>query len=973
MNKNNPPVVQLRVLGPPAVLVAGQPVAGLLKKSEGLLYLLAVSGRSWARAELAEMLWDDGGPAGRQSLRVALTKLPKPWGEVLRRDGDRLELSADCDLHRWDERCTAVRTYLSDGSTDKAEAALQAHCHALAEWPGWLLDGFNIDAPQFDDWLYAQRQRVQRYWAETVIAAVERLAAAAQWPELEAVLQRLLQLDPAHETAHRWLIQCFVQTGRPEAARGQFELCKRQLATLAGAAPSEATRAALQGAVASIAIVLPVMVAGEAPASAPAASLPNVPNNLPRQVNSFVGRQRDLAAVVDQIRRHRFVTLVGSGGMGKTRLSVEVGFNLLAEFPAGVWFVDLAAVHEDAQVAQAMTGVLALRDEPGVAPITAAEKFVRDRKMLVILDNCEHVLEGTSELAYRLVQAGEAVCVLATSRERLRVAGEAIYDLPALDLPDRAEAMSPEDLLPLDAVHLFVDRAQAARSNFRLETENAAAIVGICRRLDGIPLALELAAARLRTLSVTSVAAQLQNRFRLPGSSDHSHPERQRTLESLIEWSYELLNEDEAIVLRRLAIFAGGWTLASAEEVVADGRLEGDDVVDATVRLVEKSLVVFDAAVDRYRLLETVRHFARGRLDDSGEADELRERHVHHFLALAEGARPKLAGPLQAEWLARLDAERENLHAALARSALLDNSADMGARFIYSLRPFWERSGLMAVALAAVTQVLSRSGLEIRNERRCKTLFNAGSICNFSGQWSQARVYLTECLEISREIGNSYREAEALQQLGRTCFELDDRQKAQVCLHQSLALAERLGNKRELAFACNVLAQYLRLANDEESAERLYERALSIARDLGDQENIALFLLNLAMLSIKSQALERARSNLREALAIAEITRSRPVGQSVLEVCSGLAAESGDWQCSARFFGAAEEQARVTGLRRDAADEAFLAPLIAKTRQALGVDQFAIAQATYGKLPLQEMLRKGRSWLNAGNCNSVKD
>jgi predicted ATPase/DNA-binding SARP family transcriptional activator len=961
------PSISLRLLGPPAVLVGGEAASGLPRKSEALLYLLGVSGRSWTRSEVSEMLWDDGDTIGRQNLRVALAKLPKACGEALCRDGDRLELAASHDLDLWRERCKSVHASLADTDAPGAEAELHAHCRALADWPGHLLEGFEIDAPQFGDWLYAERQLVQRRWEDTVLASVERLAARQRWQGPEAALQRLLQLNAGHETAHRWLMQCFMATGRPEAARSQYELCKRQMATLVGAAPSEATRAVLHAT--EVAVAMPMSPVRPAPASAAPNNLPRQVNSfVGRQVNSFVGRQCEMSEVAALLKWHRLVTLVGTGGIGKTRLSLQVGAQLLDEFPDGVWFADFTPLREAPQLAQQLAMVLAIREESGQPVMDAIEKFVRDRRLLIILDNCEHVVEGAAELAMRLLQAGEHVVVLATIRERLRTAGEAAYDLLTLDLPADAATIPLADLLALDAVHLFVDRAAAARYDFQLSGDNVAGVLSICRRLDGIPLAIELAAARVRTLSVNSIAGHLNNRFRLPGTGDRGQSSRQQTLETLIDWSYRLLDENEATLFRRLSIFAGGWTLAAAEDVAAGDGLERQEITDLLVRLAEKSLVFYDADSDRYRMLETVRHFARGQLDASPEVDEARERHVRYFLALAETARPHLAGAQQAEWLARLDAERENLLAAFARSAALDDGADLGARFVHSLRPHWMRRGLMAVALESATQVLSRPGMEIRDERRCETLFHAGLICNFSGCWSAAREHLSECLEIARETGNSILEAAVLQQLGRTCFELEDQDAARVFLEQGVALAERLGDPRETAWACNSLAQCLRLEGQTGAAKSLYERALAIARELGDKEQIAIFLLNLAMLSVSSLAFNYARQMLREALAIVETTGSRPVGQSVIEVCAGLAAANADWQVSAGFYGAAEEHSRITGLRRDATDQAFLAPLIAKTRQALGADEFADAEAVSSKLPFREVLREAGCWLAAGTC-----
>jgi predicted ATPase/DNA-binding SARP family transcriptional activator len=942
--------IGLRLLGRPAVLVDGEPARGLPRKVEALLFLLAVSNRSWSRSDVAELLWDDRGGGGRQSLRVALTKIPEPINAILLRTPDQLALSeTDSDLVGWRAHCASVRPLVGAGDLDQLDARLTE----LAAWPGALLEGLEVDAPAFDDWCYAERQRIQREWQTAVVDAVTHLAAAGRWHCVEPALGRLLEIDAAHETAHRLLIQCYLATGRPEAARSQYELCKRTLATQLGVQPDPSLQALLHS-------------AGKTSAAPAVESQPSRhgsprTDNLPRQVNSFVGRQEALNEVRRLLQDHRLVTLTGPGGIGKTRLAVQTGVSLVDQYPDGVWLVDLTSVSNAQLVPQVLAFVLSVAEQPGRPVIDAVEAFVRDRRLLLILDNCEHLIDAIAELARRLLQAGEHVQVLATSREWLHIAGEVAYDLPALTLPDDADRLSVEALAEADAVQLFVDRARAARADFRLNAENATPVVDICQRLDGIPLAIELAAARVRSLPVSGISAHLQDRFRLPGTGDRSHLPRQQTLAALIDWSYQLLDEHEAALLRRLSIFAQGWTLDAAAAITGPG-LAAEYIGELLARLVEKSLVVLDTETGRYHLLEIIRHFGRERLDAEREADDLRRRHVDHFLALAESARPHLAGPDQGAWLQKLDNERENMLAAFARSARFDDSADLGARLLHALRPYWLKRGMLALAAARAAEALARPGMTARNERRCYVLFSAGAVFNLNGRWPEARECLTECLGIAHDLGNAMLEAVTLQQLGYAYWELGDLAAARQVLELGVVKAEEIGQPLEHASALNQLAHCLRLEGQDGAASKLYTKGLAIARGQGAAEYVAAFLLNLAMLAVQTGDAPAARARLTEVAAIVEETLSRPIAQSLMEVCAGLAVQEGDASQAARFFGNAEEQSRLTGRRRDAPDEAFLSPLIAQAKATLG-DAFGAAVAIGCQMKFIQALEEARRWL----------
>jgi tetratricopeptide (TPR) repeat protein len=496
--------------------------------------------------------------------------------------------------------------------------------------------------------------------------------------------------------------------------------------------------------------------------------------------------------------------------------------------------------------------------------------------------------------------------------------------------------------------------------------QNAAAVADICRRLDGIPLALELAAARARSLPVESIAARLSDRFALLVGGDRTALPRQQTLRALIDWSHELLTDRERVLFRRLAVFAGGFTLDSAEALRAAGEDDIPDVLAVLSQLVEKSLVESDGEGGRYRLLETVRQYAQDRLDESGEADQARNAHLAFYLQYAEEASPHLRDPQQGVWLTRLDLERENILAAHAWCNRGEAESDLGLRLVSAMRRYWMVRGLLGLGHRVTVEAVTRTGAQTRGSARCAALFDAGQLCCWMGRYAEAQGYLEESLAIARELGHKKGVAVVLQPLAMASLGQGDLPAARGHLEEALVLARELGNKREIAAALNALAQVRRAEGDLDAAEPLYENVLALARELDDREVIAIALLNLAMVSIGRGSQNRARYVLLEALEIADESGSKPTGQSVLEVCAGLGALREEWQSAVRLFGAAEAQTSQTGLHRDPTDEAFLAPLVARARTALGESAFAAAEASGRALSYDEAMAAARGSLQRG-------
>lgn len=668
-------------------------------------------------------------------------------------------------------------------------------------------------------------------------------------------------------------------------------------------------------------------------------SLESTPNNLPHGLTSFIGRERELAEVRDRLGATRLLTIFGIGGLGKSRLSLQVASASLDQFPDGVWFVELAPVSDPRLVAQALASVLGIRDDAGASPQDTILKFVRDRRMLIVLDNCEHVTQACAELARGILQSGPNVTILATSRERLGIGGEQTYPLSPFEVPPR-EPLAAAALAEFASVRLLSERALAARPDFAVTDDNAHAVAAICQQLDGIPLALELAAARVRSMSVQRIADRLVDRFKLLSTGDRTALPRQQTLRALIDWSYDLLSPEEQALFRRLAVFAGGFTLEAAEDVTGGGAIERDDVQDLLGQLVEKSLVTLDAERDRYRMLETVRQYGLDKLSN-GEDAGTRRRFVEYFVALGERAASEMAGAEATRWLNLLGAERENVLAAHASCAVVAGGGELDLRLVRAVRRYFSSRGLFNLIYVMTVEALGRGDAQARDLLRCRALSDAGQYALRSGRHDEALRYLEESLAIARELRDDSRVAVVLQPIGLTHLARGDTELARKYLDEALDRARKGGDRHEIAAALSALEQLHRVVGDLEAAETASRNVLSTMRDLGDQPNIGVALMNLAMIAILRGRSDEARAMLGEIASIDSRLGGAPFRQGILEVAAGIAAESSDFAAAAMLYGAAEALGEASGRQRDAADDAFITSAAAKARHALGDEAFA--------------------------------
>ena len=490
----------------------------------------------------------------------------------------------------------------------------------------------------------------------------------------------------------------------------------------------------------------------------PLRSLEALPNNLPLQLTSFVGRERELAEAKELLGKTRLLTLLGMGGLGKTRLSLQIGADLLDEYPDGVWFLDLAPITDPSLVPSEAAQVLGVREEPGKPLLQTLTAHLKSRKLLVIVDNCEHLMDACANFANTVLRAVRDVRIIATSREALRVPGEQTYPVFPLPVPGRDATV--EILSRSDAVQLFVERAQAQKPSFALTEKDAPAIAELVARLEGIPLALELAAARMRALSLQDINKRLQNRFALLTGGGRVLMERQQTLRALVAWSYDLLTENEQLLFDRLAIFAGGFDLAAAEVVCGIDPLMPEDVLDLVASLVDKSLVMMQEHEDetRYRMLETIREYANEGIVRREELAAGIVRHCDHFLNVAKAARDQLKGPEQALGMRRLELDLDNLRAAIARIVAGGADAVIAVKIEVALMRFWILRGYATEGRNNVRAALELPEVQAAPVVHAHALYVGGTLAASQSDYVEARKMLAACLELRRGLGNPARD-----------------------------------------------------------------------------------------------------------------------------------------------------------------------------------------------------------------------
>jgi predicted ATPase/DNA-binding CsgD family transcriptional regulator/transcriptional regulator with XRE-family HTH domain len=777
---------------------------------------------------------------------------------------------------------------------------------------------------------------------------------------------QLLEADGARPRRYT-AAQLIAALGLPPERRAPFEAAATPAARRRPAAPTVPADGAL---------------AGRHPAIVTLAGPP--PTNLPQPLGSLIGRDDDVAALRELLpsAEGRLVTLTGVGGAGKTRLALHVAAELLGAFADGVWFVEFAPTADPTLVPQVVAAALGVRDQPGAPLLDTLTGFLRPKALALVLDNCEHLVDACAALAERLLPACPGIRILATSREPLQVAGERRWRVLPLAVPDPDRVDSPDALAGYASIRLFVERARAVEPGFDLTAANAPAVAQVCARLDGIPLALELAASRVGVLAVEQIAERLDDCFQLLAGAARARPARQQTMRAALDWSHDQLGDAERAAFRRLAVFAGGWDLEAAEAIVGDGPWETgdagysstpnnhhpspDEVLDLLTLLVDKSLVMVEpmTSAARYRLLEPVRQYAHRQLAVRGETDDVRTRHAGWYLALAERAVPELRGPAQVAWQARLARDQDNLRAALLW-AEGRGAAATGARLAVALVPFWEVHGSLSEGRRWLDAVLAAPG-PLPGALRAKALLGTGRLAQWQADLDGAAARFEESRALACELGERLTVAESLTWLGT----VRRRQRADAdavrLLQDGLAQHRALGDEWGAALALHNLGMVAANEGAFAQAVPFLEESLRHYRALGDVRSIAIAGLVLGTCLTVAGNLERAVGLLREGLAGLRAVADQAYLLSGLLTLAWLAAWMGQPIRAARLLGAAEAlrealDATLAPVNRNSQDQA-----LDWIRPRLGAAELAAAVAAGRALAPDEAIEEALSAVAPG-------
>jgi predicted ATPase/DNA-binding SARP family transcriptional activator len=783
-----------------------------------LAYLLLHQHNAHSREKLASLFWGDvSDQQARHSLRTALATLRNEFGaELFITDRETVKINPDIPF--WID----ARQFENDAKAT-SDAEITGLQKAIDLYRGDLLADF------YDDWISLEREHYHIIYLELLLRMAQLMRSRSEYARAIEHAEKVLESDPANERAFQHLIFCRLANGDRVAALKEYEECRRVLEEELAVEPSPETTALYQW-------------LKKAPIMATEARI----TNLPIPLTSFIGRSREMARVKDMLAQVRLVTLTGSGGCGKTRLAIRVASDLVDAFRDGVWWVDFAPLMDEALVLQTITTALGVYEAPKIPLSETLVNYLFPRNVLLVLDNCEHLVGEISKLVLTLLSACEMLKILTTSREALDIPGETILRVPSLSFPIGRQLMQGEKLGDYESVRLLLERAVAVKPDFTLTRVNASAVVQICRRLDGIPLAIELAAARLKVLPAEQIAARLNDRFNLLTAGGRPTLPRHQTLRAVMDWSYNLLSEKVQAVFCYLSVYSGGWLLEAAQAVCKDIILS-NEVIAVMASLVDKSLVEVaegQGGVARYRMLETMRQYGLERLVEAGWIDEARRCHASYFAKLAEKAELQLRGPEMHAWIEQLEAEHDNIRAALEWS-LTQESPELSLRFAGALGIFWRKRGYLSEGRTWLERMLALSK-DLAPALRVKAMAPASWLERDLGNYQRAAELQVECLQILRASGDQTSLVDILIQGGLLAVYKNDPQHAFAYFTESLSLSEQLDYPWGCAMALVNLghAALFNLQWDTQARSRC-EQALELFKELDDETEQAHALIIL--------------------------------------------------------------------------------------------------------------------------------
>jgi predicted ATPase/DNA-binding SARP family transcriptional activator len=896
--------LQVQTLGGFAVRRWGQeiPVRAWEQRRVGVLFkwLLASPGHRLTRDQAMELLWPEGSVGNDAAnlrvvihrLRKALADPPDEESAILRVTGEWVALAPDLDSARWldaDAFLLAARSALAGRDRADCRAALT------------LYTGDFLPGDPYGEWAVAMRDTLRQIRLNVLLHLADLCRTAGEVEEAIGSLHLVLADDRCQEEAAIALMRLHAATGRPGAALRVYQ-------QLAEALRDELDVPTNQEA-AHLARTL----------RADRETLPPVPkatgrHNLPAGLTSFVGRARELAALRallgpgtpqgPEVQTCRLLTLVGPGGIGKTRLALALAEELLDLHPDGVWLIDLSALPPDQDCdnsAPARTACTALRvpEQAGCAPTDTLVAHLKEQRLLLVLDNCEHLLPACAVLAHTLLANCPGLRILATSRETLGVPGEQPWSVPTLSQPVVDGPL--DQMAAAEAVRLFLARARLRQPSLALTAENAGAVAAICRQLDGLPLALELAAARVGVLSLDGIAVRLGDSLRLLTGGPRSAPNRQRTLRATLDWSHDLLSGQERQLLRRLAVFVAGFTLEAGQAVCGNDRPDPYSVLDDLEELARKSLLSVEnvGPTTRYRLLETVRQYAQERLSAAGEEAATRTRHAQWYCAMAEEAAQGMRGAEQAQRLDQIEREYDNVRAALTWA--LEHDPPRAATLALACNPFWRIRGYISEGRSLLEAVLAR-GEAISPDARAAVLDRAGNLTHLQGDHDRALALAEEALTIRRRLGEPRGLAQALNTCGNVAWAMTEYDKAGRLYDESLALFAEVDEPEGKANALNNRAMVASAQGDFARASALYGECLALLRALGNTASVAQVQMNLGISLHEQGKYEQADALYGESLRRCREMGNQQIALRVLNWSAISAMEQGNEAEATRLF-----------------------------------------------------------------------
>lgn len=984
----------LAALGPLHITLNGSPVASFEsdKVRALLIYLAMNAAQPLPRAALADLLWPElPERAARHNLSQALFNLRQAIGDqhadppFLRVTRATVQFNTTSNYTLDTATFTALLTTCAAHAHRNPEtcaACARRFADALALYRGDFLAQFSrIDSLPFEEWALLEREHFQRRALHALAALASYHERRSKYPEACIYARRQLELDPWNEAAHRQLMRMLALDGQRAAALQQYERCRQALAEGLGVEPEPETIALYR----QIKDDRMTGGQGEATTTSPAPPPTRSPvHNFPAPSTPFIGREAELAQLTELLANPacRLLTIAGPGGVGKTRLALQAA-ERIDMFADGVYIVPLAALSSPEQIAPAILGALSLRSTGSDPPDEQLLAALRDRELLLILDSMEHLLADIGLVSAMLKHAPK-LSIMVTSRERLNIHGEWVLELGGLETPPQGQTSVME---PYSAVELFMQSARRVRAGVQLTAADTAAIIRICQLVEGLPLAIELAATWLRALTCGEIAHEIESSIDFLATSLRDVPRRHRSMRSVFDQSWQLLTEDERRVLRHLSVFRGGFRREAARQVA-------DASLTHLAALIDKSLLR-TSTTGQYDLHELVRQYADMQLHAAHEERDAHDRHLRYFMALAEQAEPQLTGPDQETWLGQLEQARDNLRAGL-QWAIDRGEAEAALRLSGALWRFWDMHGHFTEGRRWLEQALALPDHNVPPAVRLKAINGAGTLARRQsdlapakawfeaglalsresgeqfwtavllnalgllvrrqGDLARATALFEESLELSRAIGNQRGVLAALGNLGSVERALGHLARAAALQEECLAVSRQLGDKRGIADDLNNLAVVLDAQGNFERATALQQEGLELYRALGDQYGIALVLYNLGARACHGGAHEQARAYLAESLRIYQALGEAAGCVDCLEQIAASAAAQGHGAHAAQLIGAAEHLRAMLDAARTPAMQTDVDAAVATTKNCLDADVLADAWAQGRIMTLEQAI-----------------